>query len=198
MYRWTKALACGLLLAFLFQTVSFSKTCEGIERSVLRVHILANSDSEEDQALKLLVRDAVTETGAGLLNGVTDSKTARGRLEEVLPQLQQTAQQCVYEQGYTYTVAAEVTEMYFTTRTYGEYTFPAGNYDAVRITIGSGEGHNWWCVMYPPLCVSAATDKQSLEDVLNSEQQQAVKGGKRFAVRFKIVEWIENLTRLFN
>ncbi len=197
MYRWTRALACGILLAFLFQTVSFSKTCEGIEQSVLRVHILANSDSEEDQALKLLVRDAVVEAGAGLLNGVTDSKTARKRLQEVLPQLQQTAQKCVNEHGYPYAVNAEVTTMYFTTRMYGDYTLPAGNYDAVRITIGSGEGRNWWCVMYPPLCVSAATDKQSLEEVLNAEQQQTVKGGKRFAVRFKIVEWIYTLSRLF-
>lgn len=198
MYRWMRAVACGLLLAFLFQTVSFSKTCEGIERSVLRVHILAHSDSEEDQALKLLVRDAVTEAGAGLLNGVTNSAEARKRLQEVLPKLQQVAQTCVNEQGYDYAVTAEVTEMYFTTRTYGEYTFPAGYYDAVRFVIGSGEGRNWWCVMYPPLCVSAATDKQSLDDVLNDGEQQTVKGGKRFAVRFKIVEWIYNLSRLFN
>lgn len=198
MYKWMRAIACGLLLAFLFQTVSFSKTCEGIERSVLRVHILAHSDREEDQALKLLVRDAVTEAGAGLLNGVTDSTEARKRLQEVLPKLQQVAQTCVNEQGYDYTVTAEVTEMYFTTRTYGDYTFPAGYYDAVRFVIGNGEGRNWWCVMYPPLCVSAATDKQSLDDVLNDGEQQTVKGGKRFAVRFKIVEWIYNLSRLFN
>lgn len=196
MYRWMRAIACGLLLAFLFQTVSFSKTCEGIERSVLRVHILANSDSEEDQALKLLVRDAVTTAGAGLLDGVTDTGTAKKRLREALPQLTQAAQDCVREQGYDYDVTAEVVNMYFTTRTYGDYTFPAGNYDAVRIVIGSGKGHNWWCVMYPPVCVSAATDKRSLEDALTDEQQQAVKGGKRFAVRFKIVEWIEQLRYL--
>ncbi len=197
MYRWMRAIACGLLLAFSFQTVSFSKTCEGIERSVLRVHILANSDSEEDQALKLLVRDAVTTAGAGLLDGVTDPETARIRLQEELPKLQQVAQTCVNEQGYDYTVTAEVTEMYFTTRTYGEYTFPAGYYDAARFVIGSGEGQNWWCVMYPPLCVSAATDKQSLDDVLTDGQQQTVKGGQRFAIRFKIVEWIYALSRLF-
>ncbi len=197
MCRWIRAMACGLLLAFLFQTVSFSKTCEGVGRSVLRVHILANSDSDEDQVLKLLVRDAVVEAGAGLLDGVTDSDKARARLQELLPQLQQVAQTCVSEQGYDYTITAEVTEMYFTTRTYDDYTFPAGYYDAVRITIGSGAGKNWWCVMYPPLCVSAATDKQSLDDVLNDNEQQAVKGGKRFAVRFKIVEWIYTLSHLF-
>ena len=85
--------------------------------------------------------------------------------------------------------------MYFTTRRYDTVTMPAGMYDAVRLTIGSGQGHNWWCVVFPPMCLGAATDGGALRQVLSDPQQELVTGGRRYVVRFKLVEWFEWLVR---
>lgn len=193
MKRWTKALVGGVLTCMAVSLCGFAGNCAAVRENVVRVHILANSDSDEDQVLKLQVRDAVTAAGAGLLDGVTDRDEAEARLEQALPELTAVAQQCVYEQGYSYPVSAELTTMYFTTRTYESGTFPAGQYHTVRFTIGEAKGQNWWCVMYPPLCVSAATDKQSLADVLPEDVCEIVEEAPRYAVRFKIVEWFETM-----
>ena len=198
MKRWFKALVGGVLICLVISLCGFAGNCAAVRDNVVRVHILANSDSEADQALKLNVRDAVTAAGAGLLDGVTDRDEAEQRLRQALPELTAVAQQCVYDQGFSYPVKAELTTMYFTTRTYDSGTFPAGQYHTVRFTIGEAKGHNWWCVMYPPLCVSAATDKQSLSDVLPEEACDIIEEAPRYAVRFKIVEWIEAVANWFS
>lgn len=192
-WKWMKALSGGLVLTMVFQFCGFAADCAVIRDQVLRVHILAHSDSEQDQQLKLLVRDAVVEAGVGLLDGVSDPETARQILEQALPSLKAVAQRCVYDNGYTYPVEGEVVNMYFTTRSYEEGTFPAGYYEAVRFTIGDGEGKNWWCVLYPPLCVSAATDKDTLSQVLDEDQTALVEQGQPYEIRFKVVEWVEGL-----
>ena len=98
-----------------------------------------------------------------------------------------------FDEGFSYPVAAELTTMYFGTRTYDSGTFPAGRYRAVRFSIGEAKGKNWWCVMYPPLCVSAATDKATLSDVMNKDACTIVSEAPRYAVRFKVVEWFETI-----
>lgn len=193
MGRWCKALAGGLLVTVLIQFCSFAAVCEDIRSDVLRVHILANSDAEDDQTLKLKVRDAVLKAGEGVLDGVTSREEAQERLKTALPTLQAVAQQCVYDNGCTDIVTAQTVNMYFTTRTYASGTYPAGYYDAVRFTIGEGKGKNWWCVLYPPLCLSAATDTSSLSTAEDAVIQQ----GERYRVRFKVVEWVEELRKLF-
>lgn len=197
MSRWAKAAAGGLLLTLLFQFCGFAACCDGIRQQVVRVHILANSNSEEDQALKLKVRDAVTKEGADLLDGTETAAEAREKIAAALPTLQAAAQTCVYQNGYGYTVNVEVTNMYFATRTYDSGTLPAGYYDAVRFTIGEGQGHNWWCVMYPPLCVSAAADPDSLQNALTEDQTHIAQNAPRYQVRLKVVEWWEQLCNLF-
>ena len=195
MKRWIRVAVGAVLLCMLFSLCGFVGTCAEVRDSVVRLHILANSDSEADQALKLKVRDAVTAAGAGLLDGVTDRADAEARLQAALPFLVETAQVCVYEAGYDYLVTAEITDMVFSTRTYENGTFPAGEYRTVRFCIGEGQGKNWWCVMYPPLCVSAATEKASLTDVMSNKASGVVRNAPRYAVRFKVVEWIERLLR---
>lgn len=197
MSRWSKALSGGLLLTLLLQFCGFAGNCEAIRNGVVRVHILANSDSEEDQQLKLKVRDAVTAAGENLLDGTEDIAAAREKLQAALPTLCAAAQQCVYDNGYAYEVNGEVTHMYFTTRTYDSGTFPAGYYDAVRFTIGEGAGRNWWCVMYPPLCVSAAADPDTLTNTFTHAQTDIIEHSGRYRVRFKIVEWWERLMACF-
>lgn len=193
MKRWIKALCGAVVVCMVLSLCGFAGNCAVVRDSVVRLHVLANSDSEEDQTLKLKVRDAVTEAGAGVLDGVTDREQAEERLQDALPRLIETAQQCVYDEGYSYPVTAELTTMYFGTRTYDSGTFPAGRYRAVRFSIGEAKGKNWWCVMYPPLCVSAATDKASLSDVMSEGACTIVNDAPRYAVRFKVVEWFETI-----
>ncbi len=183
-----------MTLCVVLSLCGFYGECQGVRENVVRLHILANSDSEEDQMLKLKVRDAVTVTAAGWLDGATDAEMALRMAAEKLPQIQAVAQQTVREAGYPYAVTAQLCEMYFTTRQYDAVTLPAGTYEAVRLTIGSGEGKNWWCVVFPPLCLGAATKEEALTDVLDASQQALVTDS-RYQVRFKLLEWFEALVR---
>ncbi len=191
--RFLRAGVGGLVLCLLISLCGFYGRCTGVRESVVRLHILANSDSEEDQALKLKVRDAVVEAAAGWLDGAENADEALALAKERLPALRAVAQQTVIDAGYDYPVDATLCTMYFTTRQYDAATLPAGVYEAVRFTIGSGEGKNWWCVVYPPLCAGAAMERKKLDDVLDSEQVLMVTDTERFAVRFKVVEWWEGL-----
>ncbi len=190
--RFLRAGVGGLVLCLLISLCGFYGRCTGVRESVVRLHILANSDSEEDQALKLKVRDAVVEAAAGWLDGAENAEEALTMAQERLPELKAVAQQTVTDAGYDYPVDATLCTMYFTTRQYDTVTLPAGVYEAVRFTIGSGEGKNWWCVVYPPLCAGAAMGRRTLSDVLDSEQVTMVTEPERFEVRFKVVEWWEN------
>ncbi len=198
MKRWMKAVLGGGVVSIVLIFCGFAGACAQVQDSVVRLHVLAHSDSEADQALKLRVRDAVIAAGAGLLDGVTDRAEAERRLQAALPQLTAVAQQCVYEAGYTYPVTAQLTTQYFTTRTYESGTFPAGRYRTVQLVIGDGAGKNWWCVMFPPLCVSAATDKATLRDVMPSDACDVVENAPRYRVRFKVVEWVSALAEWFS
>ena len=196
MGKWMKAIACGLLLCLCISLCGFSAECGEIRERVLRLHILANSDSGEDQQLKLKVRDAVVREAAGLFDGTQDAGEALGRAEDELPRRIAAAQQVVWDEGYDYTVQAKLCHMYFTTRQYETVSLPAGMYDAVRFTIGKGEGKNWWCVVFPPLCTAAACDWQDAgrdaglaEDDLSlmAEEDQG------YQLRFRSVELWEKL-----
>ena len=165
-----KAICLGLILAVLVSFTGFATQCEDIPDRVLRLHILANSDSEEDQALKLKVRDRIVTESAGLFDQVTDRESARAVVEKNMDALREAAQDEVYRQGYSYPVSMELTHMYFTTRVYGETALPAGYYEALRVTIGAGAGHNWWCVIFPAMCLPVAEESQELDGVLNEEE----------------------------
>ena len=189
MSKIVRALALALGISVIISLCGFEGECQEIRDSVLRLHVLAHSDSAEDQALKLLVRDTVIDETAALFDEAETEQEARAAVAAHLAGIEQAAQQRVYDEGYDYPVRAELTEMYFTTRTYGNVTLPAGNYEAVRITIGDAAGRNWWCVVFPPMCVSAATDAADLSDVLTDDQRDIVENSGRYEVRLKVVEW---------
>lgn len=195
--RWIQAASGALALCLLLSLCGLYGQCQGVRDSVVRLHVLANSDSKGDQALKLKVRDAVVEDTAGWLDAATDAEEALAMAQAALPRLQQVAQRTVAAEGYTYPVAVELCETYFTTRQYDTVTLPAGIYPAVRVSIGAAEGKNWWCVVYPPLCAGAAADRRQLADVLSDPQQQLVENGGRYVVKFKVVEWFEGLVNYF-
>ena len=119
---------------------------------VVRLHVLANSDSEEDQALKLKVRDAVLARAAEVLEGTESREEACRRLTDILPELEKTAKAVISANGYDYGVRAELAETAFPTKDYDGFSLPAGEYLALRVLIGEAAGQNWWCVVYPPLC----------------------------------------------
>ena len=195
MNRWIKAIALALTAALLISLCGFSGECADIRQRVVRLHVLANSDSETDQALKLKVRDAVVEAAAGLFDGAEDADQALNLAREKLPELEEVARQTVKAEGYDYPVKAKLVNMYFTTRSYEDsVTLPAGMYNALRITIGEAEGKNWWCVVFPPICVSAASGHKDLSDVLDQEQEEIVTEPQKYEVRLKIVEIIESIS----
>lgn len=187
-------MAAGIALAMLLSGFKgFAQQCEDIRSEVLRLHIPANSDSEYDQTMKLKLRDFVLEKYGQRLS---DSGTLAAAREEVTSLLSEIERDCcgfLAANGADYTAKAELCEMYFTTRVYENVTLPAGTYEALRITLGSGEGKNWWCVMFPPLCIPAASEvrekaENALPDVLVSSRESE-KVEIKFAI-FEFFKWI--------
>lgn len=184
------------LFVCIISCISFENDCEDIRQSVLRLHVIASSDTTEDQQLKLKVRDALLEKGADIFTENDSLIMAQEKVENSLSMLKETAESTVKELGYTYPVAVQLTESYFPTRQYENITLPAGTYNAVKVIIGEGEGKNWWCVMFPPLCLPAASENEAkLSDVLNEKGMDIVTGEKKYEVRFWIVEKYQELVK---
>ena len=162
--------------------------------SVLRLHVLANSDSEGDQALKLSVRDAILADTAHLFADCKSRDEASAVISENLPLLQMSAERAISEAGYSYPVRIELGEEEYPTKNYESACFPAGEYLSLRVLIGEGEGQNWWCVLFPPLCVSAASESDgSVEVGLYGDQYAIVTETEdiKYKIRFKLLEAIE-------
>lgn len=197
-----KRLEISLLIAFIFGIVlsmtALNMECDEIRDSVLRLHVLANSDDDADQNLKLKVRDRLLEVSNDIYADAQSKEDAVKSTESNLDLLKSEAENVIKSNGYDYPVKVELEETYFTTRTYENITLPAGNYQALRVIIGEGAGHNWWCVMFPPLCISAASDSEAkIDDVLNPEQVDFVEG-TQYEARFKCVELYEEFKRYLN
>ena len=200
--RWKRlelALLIGLLAALIWGMWSI-RSQQVLADKVVRLHILANSDSEEDQALKLQVRDAVLERAEEILERAHDRSAAEEDLREALPELREIALETVAAQGYDYDVTAELTDAAFPTREYDGFSLPAGEYLALRLVIGAGEGHNWWCVVFPPLCAQTTTD------VAQTAMAAGLDGGdvsllteesRGYVLKFKSIELWEGLRQRF-
>ena len=167
--------------------------------TVVRLHVLANSDSEADQALKLKVRDAVLAASAPLVQDCTTQAEAVETLTAHLTDLEAAASAVISSEGYDYPVTVLLGEEDYPTRTYESCAFPAGTYVSLRVLIGSGEGQNWWCCLFPPLCLSAATAKSDNEDAfiqvgLTKDQYGIITetGKTKYKVRFKLLEVLED------
>lgn len=204
----TKKVLCRVLMASLLVAAYFGKTCyihrsyqEDIAKRVLRFHVLANSDSEEDQALKLKVRDAVGSYMAPKMKEASDVEDCERIVEENMQKITAAAEEVIREEGYDYTVTAQLGDAKFPVKTYGAYTFPAGTYEALNLVIGAGEGHNWWCVMYPNMCFSGSVyevveedAKESLEEVLSPEEYKEVLSSGNYKVQFKYLSFLNDLS----
>lgn len=187
-----KALVCGFVLAALCSFFPFAAACGQLPRDVVRLHVVANSNGAEDQAVKLLVRDAVLEEAARWYQGAGSMEEASSRLCTHLQSIAGAARQVLGEQGVGYSATAQMTEMYFPTRDYGDFRLPAGRYRTLRVTLGEGAGKNWWCVVFPSLCLPAATQEEALLTLPEGERQ-VVEGGQEVQVKLKAVELWESL-----
>ncbi len=179
-------LVLSAVLMIIFSGFSaFASECEHKPEEVLRLHILANSDSAEDQNLKYRLRDNMLVHFGEVFSDCECLETAVARAKEYREEMEATAQQYIYSMGYDYKVTCEIADTYFTTRCYENYTLPAGNYTAVRFLIGEAKGKNWWCVMFPPLCLPACDG-----GLFTDEQSKEIEKSEKVEVRFALFEMI--------
>lgn len=186
----TMILTAGLIFSLAFGAFEvFAEDCGEVRNEVLRLHIPANSDSEEDQAVKLELRDFLLGEYGNELSGCADLSAAEERARELLPEIERRCTEFLHERGFNYGAKAELTDMYFTTREYDRLILPAGEYTALRITLGSGEGHNWWCVIFPQLCLPAVSEPDdNAENVL-----EAFGKPQSVTVKFAVYEWLQGV-----
>ena len=153
----------GFAVTVIFSILPFFSSCEDISNQVLRLHVIANSDSDEDQALKLKVRDTVLLESAKWYENAENFEEANAAVCMHLQSIERTAQETLSGLGAKDTVRVEVSDVYFETRDYEDFSLPAGKYRTLRVIIGEGKGKNWWCMVYPALCVPAAQPEKEME-----------------------------------
>lgn len=181
------------------------RTCrfqEELSKKVLRFHVLANSDSQSDQSVKLKVRDEIGRYMQEKLQDTKNLTECEDIAAENLPKLKEIARRVLAREGCDYDVDAEIAEVNFPVKQYGSYTFPAGKYQALQIVLGEGKGHNWWCVMYPNMCFSSSVyevvdedAKEELRAVLNEEEYEELMVRGDISVKFKYLEKIKSLLK---
>lgn len=171
----------------------FKNSCNEMYEEILRIRILANSNSEEDQTLKLIVRDAVLEASKDIYSNAENIDDAIAVTNANLQKLQSAAQTAVQENGYDYSVSIRFKDEYFDTRVYEDFTLPAGVYKTAVFNIGEGKGKNWWCVIYPRVCVGACSD--GLQNSLSDSSCEIVYSPEKYEVKFKTIEIFENIKK---
>ena len=181
----------SLVLTGVLVTEKREKLQEEIASEVLRFHVLANSDGTEDQALKLYVKDRILVFMKKELPESNDKEESKKWVAENLSRIENVASEVVRRAGYDYATEARLQECKFPEKTYGDITFPAGTYEALRVEIGAAKGQNWWCVLYPNLCFMDAIHavvpeqgKDELEEVLDDEAYELVTSKTRFRIRW--------------
>lgn len=189
-----KAFAIGLALCVAASAwqLPFSRSCKEIREDTLRLHIIANSDSEEDQTVKLAVRDAILDNSPSLLLGASNRDEAVELIGSRTRDIESISAEVLKENGFCYGVKAYITTMYFEQRSYDNVTLPAGYYAALRIELGAAEGHNWWCVVYPSLCIPSASEEDPM-DGYTEDEQDILSGDQGYEYKFKLEEWLQSL-----
>lgn len=188
------SLFCGLLCAVFMSFSHFNAACDDLRANVLRLHIIANSDSAPDQELKLKIRDRLLEQSNEIFREADDIESAVLTAEDSLTEIEEIADGVITEYGCGYNAKAEVADSYFETREYDDFTLPAGTYKSLVITLGEGKGKNWWCVIFPEICLPAATDA-SLSDSTARESAKIAENKSRYIMRFKAVEVYEDIKK---
>lgn len=199
------ALLIGFITAVFCEGIcAFAESRRGITEDVFRLHVIANSDSDEDQALKLRVRNAVLEASADIFGGAVSADDAKHLSEENLQLFEAAAAAEIAASGYDYPVRCEVGTVHFDRRVYGSAELPEGDYSALRVIIGEGEGKNWWCVMFPALCLPAVTNTDEVlslaaeNGVISAEELELMQNPDNYEVKFYFAEVIKKLCEKLN
>lgn len=197
-------IACGFIITSLY--FCRLEYAQGLQMSladkVLRFHVLAQSDSEYDQQVKFMVRDAVAEYVTGLLRESDSLEETISIVKVHMEDINEVANQVLEEEGVEYRAQTMLTNMEFPEKEYSNFTFPAGEYQALRVCLGEGNGKNWWCVMYPNLCFSGSLLKtnedevEAFEETLTPQECEMIMDGKDYRIRFKLLEYI--MKKLYN
>lgn len=193
--KWELALLLGLCAAMLWGAWSMQRQ-DALAQKMIRLHVIANSDSDADQALKLEVRDRVLDFTTTVLQRSADMEDAQVRLREELTRIEDIAQREIAAQGYDYPVTVQLASTEFPLKEYDGFSLPAGDYMALRLVIGEGEGQNWWCVVYPPLCTAAATDMHRTAvaaGLTDDDVSLITEEDAGYVLRFRSVELWEQL-----
>ena len=191
-----RALCCAVIISCLFSLCGFFCACDDIRDRVFRLHIIANSDSPEDQALKLRVRDEITEYTRDIFRDCRTKEDAMDAAAGNIENIRRRAQEVLRKNGCSLDCSACVTRMSFDTRVYEDFSLPGGSYDALRIVIGEGQGHNWWCVLYPAVCVPCA--EKDIGSALSESETDIVHDSDKYAVGFRFVEIFEDIRGFFS
>ena len=184
----------GILTLFLVFTyfAAAGQTQAQVADKLVRLHVIANSDTAADQALKLQVRDAVLEVTQDIGADCADTQETQEALQAHLQEIQEAACQVIRREGYDYSVTAQLKREYYPSKVYKNFALPAGDYTGLKVKIGAAQGHNWWCVVFPPLCTSAAT-RETFVGFTEEEAAFVQQDGTRYALRFKAAELVDQL-----
>lgn len=199
MKKHMKRIGICLIVAALFWTGGLIADKQTLRRELVRLHVVAASDSEEDQQIKLRVKDAIVESFQDDLAKLEDVDAAKAYLQENLPKIEALANRVLEEAGCTDTARASLAVEAFATRVYETFTLPSGMYDALRITIGEGEGQNWWCVAFPSLCMSATAE--GFEEAAScggftDELIDTLEGKDGYEIRFYLLDLLGRIENL--
>ena len=183
------AVLMGLIFTAVMSFARFDAACEDL---------IANSNSEADQAVKLLVRDRILEETADIFSGAAGLNEAEKRAAENLCNIAECAEETLKANGFGYGAAAEIGNSYFETREYESFTLPAGNYRSLIIRLGKAEGKNWWCVVFPAVCIPAAAPEAELSDSTSRTSAEIAEHPQKYIMRFKAVEIFEDFKKRFD
>lgn len=191
-----------VIVDFSLHTINASEVTKGISEKIIRLHVLANSDNEKDQELKLKVKDQIVKKYGSTFAKAKSKIEARKVIEKNYTNIEKTALEVIKQEGYNYDVKVYLTNCMFPTKVYDDMTFPAGEYEALKIEIGKSNGKNWWCIMYPPLCFVDKTytivpedSKRELQELLTEKEYQSLfsKKSTKVVFRLKITEILKDI-----
>ncbi len=194
---WELSLLVALCIS-LFTGLWAQAKQNGLAQELVRLHIVAESDSEEDQAVKLMVRDAVLEVLEPKLAGIETRQDAQQLIDGELSSLTVLAKSVLEEQGHSGEVRASVATETFPTRNYDGFALPAGDYVSLRIVLGEGGGKNWWCVVFPPLCMTSVENADAFSELSEENAKLIVTEENEYALKFHIIEWFERIRQSFS
>ena len=188
----------AFIICIFLSTYNLDKSCDGIRNGILRLHVIAASDSQEDQQIKLELRDELLKKGAEIFSQSATKKDAESKIGSSISLLEETAKAFLKSKAYPEEVSVSLGKSFFPTRKYEGFTLPAGNYDALKVIIGKGEGKNWWCIMFPALCLPAAEGKGADFDGILTENQLSIITEEKYEVRLWLVEKWQKIKTIYN